>query len=206
MVSFHSVFNTLDGRCAMGLYNGGLKNDDDNSKLRPTDARQPSLAGNPLQQGNTSMMQRELSSQLFNYCVQEQAARAAIAKAISSNISPSSPNKPNVVVAQNRRHTRSSSRARRVTPFPARFHEAGIAAKARGICDAVDYSCWRELEEHVQKQLQKSYCLRGADTGIVRIAEIHILQQTTADDDYPVPQLKSDTFATWVHPPADHEK
>ena len=181
-------------------------NDDDISKLRPTDDRQPSRAGNPLQQGNTSMMQPGLSSQISKYCVQEQAARAAKAKADSSNISPASPNKANVVAVQNRRHTRSFSQARHVTQFPARFHEAAIAAKARGICDGVDYSSWRELEEHVQTQLQKSYCVTEADAGAVRIAEIHILRQTTADDDYPVPQLKSGTYATWVHPPADHEK
>ena len=58
----------------MGFDNGGLKEDDDKSKLLPVDARQPSRAGNPLQQGNTAMMQPSLSSQLFNYFVQEHVA------------------------------------------------------------------------------------------------------------------------------------
>ena len=190
----------------MGRYNGGLKNDDDNSMLLPTDARQPSHAGNPLQQGNTFMMQPGLSSQLFNYFVQEHVARAAKAKADLSNESPSSANQPNVVQAQNRAHTRAASRARLLTPLPPRFRKRTLLAKIKAICDKTDYSCWRELQEHVQKQLRDSYSLSVADAGVVRIAEIHILRQTTADDDYPVPQLKPGTFAKWVHPPTGHQK
>ena len=189
----------------MGLYNGGLKEDDDESKLLPADARQPSRAGNPLQQGNTAMMQPGLSSQLFNYFVQEHVARAAKAKADLSNESPSSASQPPVVLAENRRHTRAASRASLLTPLPRRFR-GPLLAKINDICDKTDYSCWRELQEHVQKQLRDSFFLSDADAGVVRIAEIHILRQTTADDDYPVPQLKSGTYATWVHSPADHEK
>ena len=190
----------------MGLYNGGLKEDDDESKLLPADARQPSRAGNTLQQGNTAMMQPGLSSQLFNYVVQEHVARAMKPKADISNESPSSASQPPVVLAENRRHTRAASRARLLTPLPPRFRKRTLLAKIKAICDKTDYSCWQELQEHVQKQLRDSFSLSVADAGVVRIAEIHILRQTTADDDYPVPQLKPGTFAKWVHPPTGHKK
>ena len=65
----------------MGQYNGGLRNDADTSKLRPTDARHVGRAGVPLQQGHTSMMQPGVSNQMFNYIVEEHMARAAEAKA-----------------------------------------------------------------------------------------------------------------------------
>jgi hypothetical protein len=197
--------NTLDQRRSLGLYNGGLKEDDDESKLLPADARQPSRAGNTLQQGNTAMMQPGLSSQLFNYVVQESVARATKPKADISNESTSSASQPPVVLAENRRHTRAASRASLLTPLPPRL-SASLSAKINDICDKTDYSCWQELQEHVQKQLRDSFFLSDADAGVVRIAEIHILRQTTADDDYPVPQLKPGTFAKWVHPPTGHKK
>ena len=143
---------------------------------------------------------------MFAYIVREHVARASQAANVASNEAPVISDLLHVLGTRSRAHTRSVTQARRNVPILSRFKHSDVPLTPINQIENTDYSFWRRLEEHVQKQLRNSYALSEADAGSVTISKIHILQQMTKDNDYPVPRLKPGTYVGWVRPHLDQEK